>query len=361
MAPSRARRRCLPGLRLVLLVFLHVRAARAAPSTAVSSTPFVHPGIIVSLELLNAMRASIKAKQEPTYSAYLATLTIPTGTGRYPNGCNATTDRELNCNISLGNLNYKPHPTSSVEGNTAVAWAEKEDSAAAYTHALLWYATQDERHAKKSIEIMDAWATIFKNQSDSTGKSAGLVAGWTGAVWPRAGEIIKHTAPPRLWPNSSIARFERMLTSIYLPLVNLGSDTNGNWGLAMTEAAFHIGIFTDNATTVERALKLWKVQAPAYLYISSDGPYPKRPPIERRWNKTWPNCGPNCSDVEMITFWHGQKTFSGHDGLCQETCRDLGPYTWHTNTNPAPHNPTGTCVSRAPLIRSFSSIMTHPL
>lgn len=286
--------------------------------------------------MLNAMRASIKAKQEPTYSAYLATLTIPTGTGRYPNGCNATTDRELNCNISLGNLNYKPHPTSSVEGNTAVAWAEKEDSAAAYTHALLWYATQDERHAKKSIEIMDAWATIFKNQSDSTGKSAGLVAGWTGAVWPRAGEIIKHTAPPRLWPNSSIARFVRMLTSIYLPLVNLGSDTNGNWGLAMTEAAFHIGIFTDNATTVERALKLWKVQAPAYLYISCDGPYPKRPPIERRWNKTWPNCGPNCSDVEMITFWHGQKTFSGHDGLCQETCRDLGPYTWHTNPAPPP-------------------------
>ena len=28
----------------------------------------------------------------------------------------------------------------------------------------------------------------------------------------------------------------------------------------MTEAALHIGIFTDNATTVDRALKLWKVR-----------------------------------------------------------------------------------------------------
>merc|ERR1719272_91815 len=151
-----------------------------------------------------------------------------------------------------------------------------------------------------------------------------MLAGWTGAVWPRAGEIIKHTAPRRLWPTASIVRFERMLTSIYLPLVNEGADTNGNWGLAMTEAAFHIGIFTDNATTVDRALALWKVQAPAYLYITSDGAYPKRPPHQRRWPKTWPNCGPNCSNADMVTFWHGQTNFVGHDGLCQETCRDLG-------------------------------------
>ena len=92
----------------------------------------------------------------------------------------------------------------------------------------------------------------------------------------------------------------------------------------MTEAAFHIGIFTDNATTVQRALQLWRLQAPAYLFVSSDGPYPKRPPLERTWAKTWPNCRPNCTDAEMVVFWHGQSSFTGHDGLCQETCRDLG-------------------------------------
>lgn len=288
---------------------------KAAPVRSTPTPSYVHPGIMVSRGQLDAMRADVQAKRDPTYSAFLATMSTPIR-------CDNIT--HLNCNTSLGSLSYMPHPTASVEGNTAAAWPEKEDSGAAYTHALLWYATQDERHAKKSIEIMDAWATTFKNQSDATGKSAGLVAGWTGAVWPRAGEIIKHTAPRRLWPNASIARFERMLTGIYLPLVERGSDTNGNWGLAMTEAAFHIGIFTDNATVVDRALKLWKVQAPAYLYISSDGPYPKRPPIERRWPKTWPNCGPNCTDAEMVTFWHGQSSFLSHDGLCQETCRDLG-------------------------------------
>ena len=62
----------------------------------------------------------------------------------------------------------------------------------------------------------------------------------------------------------------------------------------------------------------------AHLRAQSDGPYPKRPPVERRWAKTWPHCSPNCSDAEMVVFWHGQATFAGHDGLCQETCRDLG-------------------------------------
>eukprot|EP01047_Picozoa_sp_COSAG01_P017991 COSAG01_NODE_965_length_12401_cov_3.496098_4_plen_238_part_00 len=145
--------------------------------------------------------------------------------GRYPPGCNQTANPF--CNVSLGSLDYTPHPNRSIEGNTIVAWPEKEDSAAAYTHALLWYITQDERHAAKSIEIMDAWSTTFRHQSDSSGKSAGLVAGWTGAVWPRAAEIIKHTTPPSLWHATSVARFERMLNTVYLPLVNRGSDTNG--------------------------------------------------------------------------------------------------------------------------------------
>jgi hypothetical protein len=211
--------------------------------------------------MLERIRDDVRARREPTHAAFLEA-----STGTIMPTCNDTE----RCNVTLGSLDYVPHPTSSVDGNTVEAWPEKEDSAAAYTHALLWFITQDARHAEKSIEIMDAWSSTFRHQADASGKSPGLVAGWTGAVWPRAAEIIKHTAPPTLWPNTSIARFEHMLTSIYLPLVNRGSDTNGNWGLAMTEAAFHIGIFTDNATTVDRALKLWRVQAPAYLYHSTD-------------------------------------------------------------------------------------------
>ena len=94
---------------------------------------------------------------------------------------------------------------------------------AAYTHALLWYITQDVSHAEKAMEIMDGWSAIFREQESA--KSAGLVAGWVGSLWPLAAEIIRHTYHG--WPASSVARFEHMLTSIYLPLVERGSDTNG--------------------------------------------------------------------------------------------------------------------------------------
>ena len=57
------------------------------------------------------------------------------------------------------------------------------------------------------------------------------------------------------------------------------------------QASFHIGIYNDNATTVNNAVTLWRAQAPAYLYMSSDGPSPKRPPIQPHLAYTGPVCG----------------------------------------------------------------------
>ena len=30
-----------------------------------------------------------------------------------------------------------------------------------YTHALLWYITEDVRHARKAAEILDAWSAVY--------------------------------------------------------------------------------------------------------------------------------------------------------------------------------------------------------
>ena len=34
-------------------------------------------------------------------------------------------------------------------------------------------------------------------------------------------------------------------------------------------------------------------------------------------------CGPSCTDKQIDSYWHGQTDFT-HDGICQESCRDLG-------------------------------------
>ena len=57
---------------------------------------------------------------------------------------------------------------------------------------------------------------------------------------------------------------------------------------AMTEASLHIGVFTDNQTVVDNALTLWRGQAPAYLFVKSDGATPKRPPLQPHLSGTAP-------------------------------------------------------------------------
>ena len=34
---------------------------------------------------------------------------------------------------------------------------------------------------------------------------------------------------------------------------------------------------------------------------------------------------PNCTDRQIVDYWHGQAIFGpAQDGVCQESCRDLG-------------------------------------
>jgi hypothetical protein len=114
----------------------------------------------------DARRCARSARAE--YSAF-----VEASTGSVMPTCNNTQI----CNVTLGSLTYRPHPTRVVVGNTVAAWPEKEDSAAAYTHALLWFITQDVRHAAKSVEIMDAWATTFRDQADRLASRLGWSLG----------------------------------------------------------------------------------------------------------------------------------------------------------------------------------------
>lgn len=295
-------------------------SARSAGTGSNSTSGLVHPGVLVTLPMLKHIRSNVRAKKEPQWSAYQSMLdpdhTIgPAEGGRGP--------------VWLGNLSYEPSPVRNFTANRTLSpgtrWlSDKEDALAAYTHALLWFITEDKRHAVKAAEIMDAWAAMLTTPIQA---ADGLEAAWSGTGWARAAEIIKHTADASVWPEPNVTMFAKMLTDIYLPWVNEGASTNGNIAMVMSETYLHIGVFTDNRTIVNAAVELYRKQVPAYVYTSKDGPTPKRPPFQRDLPNTGPVCGPQCTDAQIFNFWHGNKQFSGHDGVAQETCRDLG----HTN------------------------------
>jgi hypothetical protein len=256
-----------------------VQAAEDAPAT------FTHPGVGVSVAQLDFVRAKVQAGAQPWTDAF--------------NQAKSS---------KYASLSRTPKPRAVVEcgsySNPNLGCTdEREDAIAAYTDALLWYLTRDDRYAQKSIQLMDAWSATI---SDHTNSNAPLQTAWSASSWPKAAEIIKHVYGN--WPNSG--RFATMLRNVYVPEMINGSNSNGNWELSMTEALQGIGVFLEDKTIYDKAISLYRLRVPAYVYLASDGALPK----------TVPSQNLNTRD-KIVNYWQGQPTFV--TGLTQETCRDF--------------------------------------
>ncbi|MFI2200306.1 alginate lyase family protein [Streptomyces sp. NPDC020192] len=263
-----------------LLSWPGTQRAAAAPVT------FVHPGVTVSRAQLDFARGKVLAGAEPWKSAYDQMMAS-----------------------QYASLGRTPKPRAVVEcgpySNPNYGCTdEREDAIAAYTDALAWYITRDDRYAKKAIELMDAWSATL---TDHTNSNAPLQTAWAGASWAKAAELITHTYTGT-WANAG--RFATLLRTVYLPEVINGSNSNGNWELTMMEAAIGISVFLEDKVSYDSAMARFRTRAAAYVYLSSDGDLPK----------TVPSQNLNTRD-KIVSYWQGQSTFV--TGLTQETCRDF--------------------------------------
>jgi hypothetical protein len=250
-------------------------------------TGFVHPGILVNKGMLDFVKGKIAAGSEPWNSAL----------------AHASSS-------NFGSLSYTPHPRATVEcGPISMpdlgCTDEKNDVIAAFTHALIWYHTGDQKHADKAIQIMNAWSAVLKSH---TNDNAQLQASWAAEVFPRAAEIIRYSGAG--WSEPDIEKFTAMLKTAYLPQVGSGSTRTGNWDTSAIEAAMNIAVFTEDQAEFTKAVKLWHDRTPAYIYLTTDGALPVQPPRE----------SPR-SDSSLKGYWFNPKQFI--DGLTQESCRDL--------------------------------------
>jgi len=278
----------LKSLFLVLAVFLSTDFQLfAGDPTAI----FTHPGLLNSKAELDFVKAKITSGAEPWSSSFTKMK-----------------------NSNFGNLNWVPKPLSVVHANWTPtsndAGIENDDATAAYTQALLWYFTDNETYAQKSVEILNAWSSTITSHT-STDLQKQLVAAWCGSVFPLAGEILRASYPK--WTSDEINQFSSMLNKAFLPLLVSGNPTyNGNWELSMINALLCIGVFNEDSTTFAQGLFLWRKRVPAYFYMTTDGTTPIRP-----YGTTSLN-----SESAIHNYWVSPYRY--FDGLCQETCRDYG-------------------------------------
>ena len=256
-----------------------------AAKTDNSAVPFIHPGILVNRAQLNLIKQRVAAGTEPQKTAFAALLASP-----------------------LADLNYTPSPRATIEcgPNSKPDLGckdERRDCTAAYSQALAWVVTGNEKYARNAIRIMNAWAnTLTGGHINENGP---VQAAWTASVWPRAAEIIRGTS--EFWAKEDIARFKKMLVTQYVPSLVDGCDENGNKELAMSEALIAIGVFNDNRILFADGVRMWRGRTPAYIYLTTDGPRPVAPPNGLPSSAQWGNKSKQPPFV---------------DGLLQESMRD---------------------------------------
>src|SRR3954465_198587 len=123
---------------------------------------FSHPGVLISRAQLDFVKGRVNAGAQPWLAAY--------------NQMKAS---------SYASLTRTPKPRATVECGSYSnpnngCTDERQDAIAAYTDALAWYITRDERYATESIKLMDAWSATITSHTNS---NAPLQTGWAGASW----------------------------------------------------------------------------------------------------------------------------------------------------------------------------------
>lgn len=266
-------------------------APRATAQTF--SGPFVHPGVLVNKGQLDYIKQQVNAGIAPWSTAFT-------------NAKNST----------LGSLTYTATPYATIDGTSTVETALVNDSAAAYTQAILWYVTGNATYAQNAINILNAWSSTLTSV-DTTSSQAILDAAWAGENFPRGAEIIRYLYPG--WSSTNITQFQNMLQNIIVPPIQNGRPYGyygGNQNNSMAEAMLNIGVFNENLTDFNDGLSMWRVDLPAYIYMTSDGAIPAKP---LNWTTT------EYTASNMATYWYNAPYING---MSEETYRDLGHVRW---------------------------------
>jgi len=196
---------------------------------------FVHPGLLHSKEELASVRSKLANKESFWKSA-----------------------RQNLKASKQASLNYQPSPRAhvvrGVRNKLDLGSSEfTRDSGAAYCHALQWSLTGKKAHARKAIQILNAWSSTLKSIK---GHDAKLLIGMDGVIYCNAAELIRHS--PANWAKTDQQRFERMLREIfYATIEDFYPTANGNWDAAMIQTMMAMGVFLEDRKMFNRAVNYY--------------------------------------------------------------------------------------------------------
>ena len=191
---------------------------------------FNHPGLFHSQNDLNRMREAVKAKEEPIFSGF-----------------------KILKESLHSKSNYKmqgPFPEWGRAPNIRAGEA-RNDAKAAYENALMWSITGDKEHAKKAIQIINAWANTLKKVSGIDGV---LAAGIQGVKFANAAEILRYSNSG--WSEQEAKKCEESFKKAWYPTIqHYAYFANGNWETAALQTNMAIAVFCNDRELFESTVK----------------------------------------------------------------------------------------------------------
>lgn len=206
---------------------------------------FIHPGVLHTTKEMERMRQQVQEKEYPAYGSYLLL-------------------EEHKCSQA----DYKPEGPFQVisrDGEYRHTKSKMEaDFSAAYQNALMWVITRRETHARKSLDILTAYANILTTIPETN--DAPLLAGLEGFKIIYALEVLKYTY--HKITDDELRNIIRMFKETFIPVLdnfyNRKPYTNGNWGPIVTKTYMAAAIFFDDREMYDKAKNF-------YLHVHDNG------------------------------------------------------------------------------------------
>lgn len=198
---------------------------------------FVHPGILHTQEDIDRIREIVASQQGAAYESF----------------------KELR-DQEFSQSDYNMYgPFETISRNDAGRLYEKDFNAACQ-NAIMYALTDEEAHAQKAAEILNAYAGTLKSIDTSTAGEAPLLAGVMGIKFVYAAEIIHYLYPEGM-NDEEFAKVCGMFKNIFKPVLDTFYETqpytNGNWGASVNMTYIAIAILTNDKEMYKTALDFY--------------------------------------------------------------------------------------------------------
>jgi hypothetical protein len=218
--------------------------AQAAPRMAAGfpKPRFVHPGVILTREDLETLKANIK--REPWKSAYEGLV-----------------------NDGHSKLSYKmAGPFKEIKrAPNENLWPWRNDMVAIWCLSRMWYFTGDNAYAQKAHDILLAWATT---QEKFGGRESMLDLGDYAAAFVGGADILRGTWPG--WTAADTAAVKKYFNDVLIPASNPYGESQfgaANKGALALCAKGLMAIFNDDEALLESVV--YQVRSLAHIGLRS--------------------------------------------------------------------------------------------